>query len=139
MATHVGERISKRVTLSEAGIAEFARLCGDANPLHTDAAYAAHTRFGGIIACGPQYASFLMGLAASHFSRGGAMLGLEFAFKFLRPVRPGDTLEMTWEVVEVTPKESQNGALVSLRGGIANQAGTQVLAATGKVLVTPEL
>ncbi len=139
MAVLVGDRISNRVTLSEAGIAEFARLCGDANPLHTDPAYAARTRFGGIIASGPQYASLFMGLVASHFSRGGAMLGLEFSFQFRKAVRAGDTLEMTWEVVAVEPKDRLNGDLVSLRGVITNQAGAEVLGATGKVLVTATL
>lgn len=139
MRVEVGDRISNRVTLSEPGIAEFARLCGDANPLHSDPEYAARTRFGGIIACGPQYASLFMGLAASHFSRDGAMLGLEFSFQFRKAVRAGDTLEMTWEVVAVEPKDRLNGDLVSLRGVITNQAGAEVLGATGKVLVTATL
>jgi acyl dehydratase len=67
------------------------------------------------------------------------MLGLEFSFQFRKPVRAGDTLEMTWEVVAVEAKDSLNGDLVSLRGSMTNQAGAEVLGATGKVLVTAAL
>lgn len=91
------------------------------------------------IASGPQYASLFMGLAASHFSLEGAMLGLEFSFVFRKAVRAGDALEMTWEVVAVDRKDSLNGDIVSLRGSVTNQAGAEVLGATGKVLVTAAL
>jgi acyl dehydratase len=139
MPAHLGERIERRVMLHEPEIAEFARLCGDANPLHSDAAYAAETRFGGIIACGPQYASLLMGLVASHYSRDGAMLGLEFTFRFRKAVHAGDTIDLCWEVIEVTPKASLQGDLVTLEGRITNQDGVECLGATGKVLVTGRL
>lgn len=67
------------------------------------------------------------------------MLGLEFSFVFRKAVRAGDALEMTWEVVAVDRKDSLNGDIVSLRGSVTNQAGAEVLGATGKVLVTAAL
>ena len=139
MPVEIGEKISAQVTLTEAEITEFARLCGDTNPLHSDQTYASQTRFGGIIACGPHHASLLMGLVASHFSKTAAMLGLEFSFHFRKAVRPGETLDLRWEVVAVMPKASLAGEIVSLEGRITNQQGVEVLAATGKVLVTPRL
>jgi len=135
----IGEKIAAQVTLTEAEISEFARKCGDKNPLHFDKDYASQTRFGGIIACGPHYASLLMGLSATYFSKNAAMLGLEFSFKFLKVVRAGESLDLQWEVVEVVPKASLGGDIVSLSGKITNQHGVEVLAATGKVLVTPHL
>jgi acyl dehydratase len=80
-----------------------------------------------------------MGLVASYFSKTSAMLGLEFTFNFRKPVRPGDTLVLNWEVVAVTPKASLDGEIVSLAGSIINQEGVEVLASTGKVLVTARL
>ena len=139
MHIEIGEKIAAQVTLTEAEISEFARMCGDKNPLHSDKGYASQTRFGGIIACGPHYASLLMGLSATYFSKNTAMLGLEFSFNFLKAVRAGESLDLQWEVVAVVPKASLGGEIVSLEGKIFNQEGAQVLTATGKVLVTPHL
>lgn len=139
MHIEIGEKIASKVTLTEGEISEFARMCGDKNPLHSDKGYASQTRFGGIIACGPHYASLLMGLSATHFSKTTAMLGLEFSFRFPKPVRAGETLDLQWEVVAVVPKASLGGEIVSLEGKITNQQGIEVLIATGKVLVTPHL
>lgn len=134
-----GETFSQQSTLSEADIADFARRCGDMNPLHHDAKYAAKTRFTRVLACGPHYTSLFMGMAATHFSRQGAMLGLEFNFHFLRPVLANDTITMQWKVSEVLNKDSLGGELVSLSGKITNHLDKVVLTATGKVLVTPAL
>lgn len=134
-----GETFNQQVTLTEAEIADFARRCGDMNPLHHDRDYAAKTRFTRILACGPHYTSLLMGMAATHFSRQGAMLGLEFNFNFLRPVLADDTITLQWEVSDVLNKDSFGAELVSLNGKITNHLDKVVLTATGKVLVTPAL
>jgi 3-hydroxybutyryl-CoA dehydratase len=136
---YVGEVFSQQVTLTEASITAFATSCGDANPLHHDREYARQTRFESIIACGPHYASLFMGLVATHFSKSSPMLGLEFSLKFLRPVRAESVLTMRWRVTEVERKESLNGDIVSLQGEVTNGQGTTVLAATGKILLTPTL
>lgn len=118
--------------MTPAGIAEFARLCGDQNPLHHDEVYARGTRFGGIIACGPHLSSLMMGLTATYFTQNGAMLGLEFSFRFLKAVKAGGTLEMEWEVVAVEPKASLGGEIVTLEGRATNEEGVVVLPGTGK-------
>ena len=135
----VNEIIEDTLSLSREEIAQFALLCRDANPLHFDDAYAKGTRFGGVIACGPQLASIMMGITASHFSRGKAMVGLEFTFKFPAPVRPGDQLALRWEVTEVAPKPKLQGAIATLVGEAKNQRGEQVISGIGKVLVVPRL
>ena len=135
--SQIGETFAQEFTLSEADIADFARRCGDLNPLHHDRDYAARTRFTRILACGPHYTSLFMGMAATHFSGQGAMLGLEFNFKFLRPVLADDTIIMQREVSEVLNKDSFGAELLSLSGKITNQLDKLVLTATGKVLVTP--
>ena len=135
----VGEVLESIVTLSEADIAEFAHSCGDHNPLHHDREFACRSRFGGIIACGPHYASLLMGFAATHFSQHASMLGLEFDLKFRRPVHADKKLRLSWEVVAVTWKKSLGGDLVQLKGGASTIEGEQVLAATGTILVFEQL
>ena len=100
----VGERIVGQLSLSLEEIATFARLSGDLNPLHHDEDYARRTRFGGVIACGPQLTSVMMGLTATYFSQGRVMLGLEFTFRFRKAALAGDTIDIVWEVVSVEPK-----------------------------------
>lgn len=135
----VGERIQGEVRFSKEEIAAFARIAGDFNPLHHDEEFAKTTRFGGIIACGPQTAARFLGMTATYFSRRGASLGLEFTLRFLGPVRPGERLEMAWEVVDVTDKPKLNGEIVKIEGKVTNPAGETVLAGAGTVLVARTL
>jgi acyl dehydratase len=135
----VGERITDEARFSKEEVTEFARLAGDENPLHHDEEFAKATRFGGIIACGPQIASRFMGMTATHFSKRGASLGLEFTLRFAGPVRPEERLEMVWDVVDVTSKPKLNGEIVKLDGRVTNKAGEVVLAGTGTVLVARSL
>ena len=128
----IGDTARKSVTLDEASIRAFATSCGDLNPLHHDAAFANTTRFGGIIACGPHYLSLLMGLMATHYSRNGPQVGIEFQTHFLKPVRPGDTIELKWVVTHTEPKSK--GAIITLDGSITNQHGEVALTSLGKLM-----
>jgi 3-hydroxybutyryl-CoA dehydratase len=139
MYAHVGKSFEQTIQLDRTSVTDFARLCGDLNPLHSDPEVAARSRFKGLIACGPQYASMFMGMAATHFCARGLTLGLEFAFKFRVAVRPNDTLRFRWEVTEVTWNEKLAGDIVSLAGSITNAAGEEVLSSTCKMLVSAPL
>ncbi len=134
----VGQRFSRQVTLTRAEIATFATLCGDLNPLHHDEDYARRSRFGSIIACGPQTTALMMAMTATYFSQTHGILGLEFSFRFRKAVKADDTIDMEWEIVEAEQKASLGGTLVSLRGEATNQHGQAVLTGTGKLLVTEE-
>ena len=135
----VGEHIVKQISLTHTEIANFASLCGDWNPLHHDENYAQQTRFGGVIACGPQLTSLMMGLTATYFSQSRAMLGLEFNFRFLKVVKAEDSITMDWEVVSVEPKASLQGEIVTLEGTITDQQGQVVLTGSGKILAVDRL
>ena len=135
----VGERITEEARFGKEEIIEFAKLAGDFNPLHHDEEFAKTTRFGGIIASGTQTASLFLGMTATHFSKRGASLGLEFTLRFAGPVRPEERLEMVWEVVEVTNKAKLNGEIVKMDGRVTNPAGEVVLTGTGTVLVSQRL
>jgi acyl dehydratase len=77
ISTHPHERFSAVVSLEPGATSAFAYAVGDTNPVHHDAAYAAASRFGRLLASGPQTTAHLLALTASHFSKRGAMLGLD--------------------------------------------------------------
>lgn len=139
MRTCPRERFSSEVTLSPATVAAFAHAAGDSNPIHHDPDFAAATRFGRPTASGPHTTALLLALTASHFSKRGAMLGLEFWVRFRRPIYADETIRLEWMVVKVTPNEKLKGDIVELRGRIKGQDGKTSLGAKGRVLVTDRL
>jgi len=114
----------------------FAHAVGDSNPLHHDAEYAAASRFGRLLASGPQTTAHLLALTASHFSNRGAMLGLEFWVRFRRPVYADETITLEWLVVSVKKNSSLDGEIIDLRGRIRKENGETAVGAKGRVLVT---
>ena len=133
------ERFSSEVTLTPAMVGEFAKAAGDDNPLHHDAAFAASTRYGRPIASGTHTTALLLGLTASHFSKRGAIVGLEFWVGFRRPVYADETILLEWLVVKVTPNEKLKGDIVDLRGRVKGQDGATAVGAKGRVLVTARM
>jgi 3-hydroxybutyryl-CoA dehydratase len=133
------ERFSAVLALAPAATSAFARAAGDPNPLHHDAEFAATTRFGRMLASGPQTTAHLMALTASHFSKRGAMLGLEFWFRFRRPIYADETITLEWLVVAVKQSTRLDGELIDLRGRIRKQNGETAVGAKGRVLVTEHL
>jgi acyl dehydratase len=92
MQTRPHERFAAEVSLDPRATSAFARAVGDTNPVHHDAELAAKSRFGRLIASSPQTTAHLLALTASHFSKRGAMLGLEFWVQFRRPVYADETI-----------------------------------------------
>ena len=133
------ERFSREVALSPAAVVEFAKAAGDNNPIHHDPEFAATTRFGKPTASGPHTTALLLALTASHFSKKGAMVGLEFWIRFRRPIYADETICLEWMVVKVTPNEELGGEIVGLRGRIKGQDGKPSLGAKGRVLDTDQL
>jgi 3-hydroxybutyryl-CoA dehydratase len=127
------------VTLTPASVAAYARAAGDDNPVHHDPGFAAGTRYGRPIASGTHTTALLLGLTASHFSKKGAMVGLEFWVRFRRPIYAEETIRLEWLVVKVTPNDTLKGEIVELRGRIRGQDGATALGAKGRVLVTERL
>jgi acyl dehydratase len=139
MKAYPGERFCSEVTLTPAMVRDYAHAAGDDNPVHHDADFAASTRYGRLIASGTQTTALLLGLTAAHFSRKGAMVGLEFWVRFRRPVYADETIHLEWLVVKVTANEKLHGDVVELRGRIKAQDGQTALGAKGRVLVTDRL
>ena len=95
-------------TLSEAEMLAFAREY-DPQWFHTDVDRAKTGRWQGLIASGWQTCGIAMRLAAEGALRGSESFGspgLEY-LKWPAPVRPGDTLTLVAEVLEVRRSERQ--------------------------------
>ncbi len=136
MQTLPHERFSAQVSFDPGTVSAFANSVGDTNPVHHDAELAAQSRFGRLIASGPQTTAHLLALTASHFSERGAMLGLEFWVRFRRPIYADETITLEWLVVSVKHSERLNGEVIDLRGRIRKENGETAVGAKGRVLVT---
>lgn len=134
----IGETISSTLEFSAESVKSFATLVNDLNPLHHDEAYAAQSRFGGLIASGTQPTAHFMALLATHFSSYAQPLGLEFDIKLKKAVRANDTLTLTWRVRDAYWKASLNGDLTHLDGTVVNQHGDTMLIGTSTILVMPK-
>jgi 3-hydroxybutyryl-CoA dehydratase len=99
----VGMTVSIQNTVSEQDVIDFARVSGDYNPLHMDEEYAKTTLFGGRIAHGALSASYISAVLGNDLPGPGAVF-LELNLKFVRPVRIGDTVSSTAEVVEMVER-----------------------------------
>jgi acyl dehydratase len=136
----VGETCQREVRFTRDDIEQFARLSGDANPLHFDRLAAERAHFGEVIASGQQTASHMMGLVASHFSRGGdgvprEMLCLNFNFSFKAPVFAEQAISLDWRVSSIENCLKRGGFIGHLDGR-ARVAGKVCVIGRGTVLVT---
>ena len=95
----VGDTEWIRRTLCEADIANFAGVSGDFNPLHTDEEYAQKTMFKGRIAHGFLISTLITNIVGNKLPGPGSVY-LKQDFRFLAPVRAGDTITAEVEVVE---------------------------------------
>ncbi|HEY3887581.1 MAG TPA: MaoC family dehydratase [Caulobacteraceae bacterium] len=86
--------------VSEADIAAFATVSGDANPLHMDEAYAATTPFKGRIAHGMLGASYLSALLGNELPGPGSVY-LSQSLRFRRPIRIGDVVTARVRVIAI--------------------------------------
>jgi acyl dehydratase len=129
------ERFSTLVALQPEATSAFAYAVGDTNPVHHDAEIAANSRFGRLLASGPQTTAHLLALTASHFSKRGAMLGLEFWVRFRRSVYADETITLEWLVVSVKHNPRLGGDVIDLRGRVRKETGETAVGAKGRVLV----
>ena len=134
LANSPGERVERRLQLTAADIVRVARELGDDNPLHSDEALAAQSRFGGLIASGSHTIGLLLGLAGSQTSPERPGVGLGFAFELTRAARAGDEVVVWWEVDRIEATPGGSSTIVHLRGGIDLTNGEPILRATGKTL-----
>ena len=122
-----------RHTFTEEEILAFGRQF-DPQPFHTDPAAAQESSFGGLIASGWHTCSVGMRLMVQSYLSRTASLGSPGIdnVRWLKPVRPGDTLAYRRTVVESRASATRKGVgLVKHRWEAVNQHGELVLTMEG--------
>ncbi len=117
------------ITLTEAEIVSFAEAF-DPQPMHIDQAAAAKGRFGGIIASGWHVAALVMRDFVDRKPFGETpLLGLSVdRLNWLQPVRPGDILRISREIMAVSRSQSKpDRGTVLMEMTITNQRDEVVM------------
>lgn len=128
----VGDTASRTKTVTARDIELFTEISGDRNPLHYDAEAAAKSRFGGIIVQGGVTSGLLNAVVAEDLPGPGSAF-LHVDWRFTAPVRPGDTITATVEVVELR----EDKPITKLACRITNQEDATVLEGTALVWREP--
>jgi len=129
----VGERfVSQGATLTQSQILDFA-IKYDPQPFHLDVEAAKETHFGGLIASGFQTLSlgFRLIYDTGFFKACSVGSPGMDELRWLRPVRPGDTIRTEAEITELRPSSSKpdrGSARIAYR--VLNQAGEVVMSFT---------
>ena len=99
---------SGEATVTEADIVGFAKAF-DPQPFHLDAGKAEATFFGGLAASGWHTAALTMRLLVdSELRLHGGIIGAGMdELRWPKPLRPGDTIRLESEVIEVRPSRSR--------------------------------
>lgn len=98
------ERLSK--TVSSSDVVGFAEVTGDRNPIHLSEHFAAKTAFGTRIAHGLYTASLISAVLGTRLPGPGAVY-ISQTLNFRAPVKIGDTVQVSVEVVELMPEKSR--------------------------------
>jgi acyl dehydratase len=109
----------------------------DPQPFHLDDAAAQHSFFRGLAASGWHTAAATMRLMVTGgLPFAGGMVGLGGEISWTKPTRPGDTLHVESEILEIAPWRSKpNRGVVTVRTVTLNQNDEQVQVLTSKILV----
>jgi 3-hydroxybutyryl-CoA dehydratase len=129
----LGMQVSIHNTVSEQDVTDFARVSGDYNPLHMDDAYAQTTQFKGRIAHGALTASYISAILGNDLPGPGAVF-MELNLKFVRPVRIGDTVTSTAEVIEMIERgcRVRLGVKGEVDGKVVMKGDALVMVPSGK-------
>ena len=126
----IGQKAELKRTVTEEDIEKFADVSGDRNPIHLDEEFAKKTIFQGRIAHGMLSAAFISTVLASKLPGPGSIyLKQELIFK--KPIRIGDTIIITVEVIDKDDEKER----ITLKTTCINQHNEMVV--DGKALVMP--
>jgi acyl dehydratase len=126
-----------RYVVSREQIIAFAREF-DPQPFHLDEEAARRTIYGGLLASGWHTGAIFMRLLAEGLLQDTASMGSPGLdeLRWLRPVRPGDTLSARMTVLETVPSRSKpDRGLVRSLSEVLNQRGEVVMTLKGLSLI----
>ena len=124
---HVGRTFTTgSVTVTTEAIKAFAGQY-DPQPFHLDETAARDTLFEGLAASGWHTAALTMRMLVQCFPLAGGLVGAGGETTWPRPTRPGDTLTVHIEVLEITPSRSRpDRGMVRTLNETRNQLGEPV-------------
>lgn len=124
------------VTLSKDAILDFARAY-DAQFFHVDPEAAKASPYGGLIASGiHSFAVVWGGMIRAGFLNGRGIGAPGMDIRWLKPVRPGDTLTMLARVVGRKVSQSRpDRGFVSFEASVTNQNGDEVMTLSFKEMI----
>ena len=109
-----GERfVTRGRTITESDLVSFATLTGDFHPQHTDAEWAATSRFGERIAHGMMVMSYAIGLVPLDPERVVALRRVSDVV-FKHPVYIGDTIRVEGRIESVMQVDGDHGLIESM-------------------------
>lgn len=129
----VGETLEiGRHTVTEAEILGFARQY-DPQPFHADPERAPASIYGGLIASGWQTCAIVMRVMCDAYLLEAASMGSQGMeeIRWLKPVRPGDTLIIKRTIEEARPTSKPDRGLVLTRWDVYNQRDEHVMMMRG--------
>src|SRR5215831_1545437 len=127
---------TRRRTITAADLAAFVGLSGDYNPLYTDAEHAWGGHFGEPVVPGALVAAVATGLGAIDVPLPATVGMVGMTWRFLRPVRPGDTIASRWRLNRKRPVENPRWGLAVWQVEVENQRGELVATAEVTRLVS---
>ncbi|WP_411824320.1 MaoC family dehydratase [Leptospira sp. 'Mane'] len=128
--------MSETYLVSEEEIKNFAGKY-DPQTFHLDDSLAKESLFGGLAASGWHTASITMRLLVGNGNLiKGGIVGMGGEISWPRPTRPGDTLQVESEVIEIIPSGARSDqGIVKLRSKTRNQNGKVVQLFIAKLYV----
>lgn len=129
----VGQTAHFSKTLTEDDLVLFAAVSGDVNPVHLDPEFAATTMFGERIGHGAWTGAVVSAAIALELPGPGTIyLGQNLSFR--SPVKVGDTITVTLEVVE----KKEDKKFITLSTLVVNQHDKTVAKGTSEVIAPAE-
>lgn len=132
---HVGQTFYTNArTITEADVVNFAALSWDHNKLHTDAEFAARSKFGKRIAHGLLGTVAHTGLAYQLTEESLVAL-LDLTWQFKQPIFIGDTIRVVQTVKDMRPASTGDKGILTFYKKVLNQNDEVVQTGTTKILL----
>ena len=130
MNIEIGSSFKATKKITDEVIQDFVKLSGDSNPIHTDEAFAAKSRFGRRIAHGMISGALLSSVLGTEFGE-KQVVYISQTMRFIAPVYIDDTITAT-----ATVKHIRNDKpIVTVETVVTKQDGTVVVSGEAVLLV----
>lgn len=124
----IGQEEHFSVTIIPKMLEQFCSITGDCNPLHTDMEFAKEKGYPSCVVYGMLTASFLSTLAGMYLP-GEKSLIHSVETRFVKPVFPGDILQISGKIAE----KNELFHVIKVKVAMSNQNGEKVLRGTMQI------